>query len=34
MTELGWYEDTEISMIIEGSELVLAEKWLDRDVQT
>jgi bifunctional DNA-binding transcriptional regulator/antitoxin component of YhaV-PrlF toxin-antitoxin module len=26
MTELGWYEDTEISMIIEGSELVLAEK--------
>lgn len=26
MTELSWYEDTEIKIILEGNEIVIAEK--------
>jgi antitoxin component of MazEF toxin-antitoxin module len=26
ITELGWYEDTEVSMIMEGNEIVIGER--------
>jgi len=26
MTELGWYEDTEVKVILEGNEIVITER--------